>query len=452
MRLLIRVQTIYRSDVSPTLNFVDEPPSNTLFLNIFSDQGLTNPLIFAVVAILLLISALLSASEAAFFSIPAEDLDNCRQSKNRNEQAIIALLDRPHLFLVTFIVLSTIVKVGIITISTLLFWDMDRLGGIVFISSSLILIFFGELIPKMYARQNSISFARAIAGPLKILFVVTKPISIPFIKMRSIWEKKFVEKRSNAEELSQALELAAGIEGTSEGEKDILRGIVNFGTLTVKQVMRTRSEISAINLESTFEELMDAVNKSGFSRIPVYRKTIDTIEGVLYIKDLLPFLDHESGFEWQKLLRPGFFVPESKKIDLLLKDFQEKRVHMALVVDEYGATKGLVTLEDLIEEIIGEINDEFDEVDIAFKRIDDKTFVFDGKTTLHDFCKALDIDPKTLSTVRGESESLGGLILELNNELPKTGDHINYEQFTFVIESVDRKRIKRVRVKVHEQA
>ena len=429
---------------------MDEPPSY-----IFSDQGLTYPLIFGVVAVLLLFSALISASEAAFFSLQPEDLDSCRQSSDRNERAITALLDNPHLLLVTLIIMNSIVKVGIVTISTLLMWNLSNNNspiGIITFTTTLVFVFFSELIPKIYAKKSNTRFARTVARIWKILVIVCKPISIPLMKMRNVWGRKFAEKRSSAEELSQALELAAGDEGTSEGEKDILRGIVNFGTLTVKQVMRTRSEISAINVESNFDELMEYVNKFGFSRIPVYRKTIDTIEGVLYIKDLLPFLDHQSGFEWQKLLRPGFFVPDTKKIDLLLKDFQEKRVHMALVVDEFGGTMGLVTLEDLIEEIIGEINDEFDEVDFAFKKIDDKTFIFDGKTSLHDFCKAIDIDYNSLSTIRGESQTLGGLILELNNELPKAGDQINYEQFTFVVESADRKKIKRVRVNVHEQA
>jgi putative hemolysin len=433
---------------------VDEPPSYTILLTIFSEQGLADPLIIAVGVLLLLITVLISASEAAFFSLRAEELDRCRQSTNRNEQAIVALLDSPHILLVTIILLNSIAKVGIVTISTLLMWDMsssERPVGIVIFSTAIAIIFFGELLPKIYAK-NDLGFARTMAGTWKILVALCKPVSITLMKVRGIWTRKAVEKRTTAEELSQALEIAAGIEGTSEGEKDILRGIVNFGTLTVKQVMRTHTEISALNVESNFDELLDAVNKSGFSRIPVYRRTIDTIEGVLYIKDLLPFLERDSSFDWQRLLRPGFFVPETKKIDLLLKDFQEKRVHMALVADEFGGTAGLVTLEDLIEEIIGEINDEFDEVDIAFKRIDDRTFVFDGKTSLHDFCKAVDLDLGALSAVRGESESLGGLILELNNELPKAGDQISFEQFTFVIESVDRKRIKRVRVKIHEQA
>ena len=434
---------------------MDEPPGYTIILNVFSAQGLNYSLDLSVIAVLLLISVVISVSEAAFFSFQSEDIDTCRKSTSRSEQAIVKLLENPQLLLTTFIVLNYLVKVALITILTLLFWNTNstnKQDAVLIISGTLLFVFFGELIPKIYARHNNFRIARTMAGICRILVDVFKPISIHLIKIRNIWAKTLSIKPTTKDELSQALELAAVTEGTSEGEKDILRGIVNFGTLTVKQVMRTRTEISAINVEFDFDALMDYVDKSGFSRIPVYSKTIDNIQGVLYIKDLLPFLERPSGFEWQKLLRPGFFVPETKKIDLLLKDFQEKRVHMALVVDEFGGTTGLVTLEDLIEEIIGDINDEFDDVELAIKKIDDKTFVFDGKISLRDFFKALEIDPKIFSDVRGESQSLNGLILELNNELPKPGDQIYFEQFTFVIESMDRKKIKRVRVKVHEQA
>ncbi len=246
--------------------------------------------------------------------------------------------------------------------------------------------------------------------------------------------------------------MANGDKETSEGEKEILRGIVNFGTLTVRQVMKTREEISSINIDSNFHELLTYVNASGFSRIPVYKNTIDSIIGVLYIKDLLPYLENSQDFKWQDLLRPGLFVPETKKIDLLLKDFQEKRVHMAIVVNDANSTIGLVTLEDLIEEIIGEINDEFDEVDQPFRKIDDTTFVFDGRTTFEDLCKLLEIETNTINKEFDERDSLEKILLELSDELPHSGDKINFEQFSFVIESIVGKKIKRVRVIVHEEA
>jgi gliding motility-associated protein GldE len=272
--------------------------------------------------------------------------------------------------------------------------------------------------------------------------------------MSQIVERRVQKKgySTPVEELNQALELTTENDETTEEEKDILKGIVNFGTLTVKQVMKSRVDISAVDAELDFTELMDQVNKSGFSRIPVYRETIDKIEGILYTKDLLPYLDESDNFKWQKLLRPGFFVPETKKLDSLLKDFQGKRVHMAIVVDEYGGTSGVVTLEDLIEEIIGDINDEFDEVNVGYQKVDDHTFIFEGKISIHDLCKALEVDSSVFDEVKGESESLGGLILELHNDLPKAGDQVVFERFTFTVLGVDKKRITKVRVAVQEEA
>jgi gliding motility-associated protein GldE len=272
--------------------------------------------------------------------------------------------------------------------------------------------------------------------------------------MSQVVERR-VEKRgysTTVEELNQALELTTENNETTEEEKDILKGIVNFGTLTVKQVMKSRVDISAVDAELNFTELMEQVNKSGFSRIPVYRETIDSVEGILYTKDLLPYLDEIENFKWQKLLRPSFFVPETKKLDSLLKDFQSKRVHMAIVVDEYGGTAGIVTLEDLIEEIIGDINDEFDEVNLGYQKLDDHTFIFEGKISIHDLCKALEVDSSMFDEVKGESESLGGLILELHSALPKAGDQVTFDRFTFTVLNVDKKRISRVRVAVHQEA
>jgi len=247
------------------------------------------------------------------------------------------------------------------------------------------------------------------------------------------------------DELNQAVELTTQ-EGATEEEKGILKGLVNFGQLTVKQVMRSRIDITAFDNEMDFHELMDKINKTGFSRIPVYHETIDRIIGILYNKDLLPFLDRDEKFEWQSLLRTPYFVPETKKIDTLLKDFQKKRVHMAIVVDEYGGTSGLLTLEDIIEEIVGEINDEYDDDEIQFSKINPNTYVFEGKTSLNDFCKVVEMDPSLFDDVKGESESLAGLILEINNKIPLSGQKIIYNRFEFTVEAVDQRRIKRVRV------
>ena len=273
-----------------------------------------------------------------------------------------------------------------------------------------------------------------------------------FVKLKQENKTEFHEPGIGSEELNTAFVQTPEDKGTTTPrEKEILLSIANFGKLTVSQVMRTRNEISAVDFSRNFTSLMSYVDTCGFSRIPVFRNTIDTIEGILYIKDLLPFLDHPEDFQWQSLIRPGLFVPESKKIDSLLKDFQEKRVHMAIVVDAHGKTNGLVTLEDLIEEIIGEINDEFDAEAFANKKAGE-TFLFDGKTSLQDFCAALEIDRRTLSRVSAESKNLSDFIISLNPGHSKAGDKINFEQLTFIVESADRNGIKSVRVKVHEQA
>jgi gliding motility-associated protein GldE len=439
---------------------LDDPPGNIELLNIFSGENLIYTLSFAIIIVLLLMSALISASEVAFFSLKSDDLDRCRQSNDKREKAIVELLNKPRELLATILIMNNMVNIGVVTISTFMMWEMtgthnptEFIVGIVTFGATFAITFFGEIIPKVYATKNNMTFARWMSKAWSLLVVVCKPISVPLLSMSMVVEKQFKKKgyQTTVEELNQALEIATVNNQTSEDEKEILKGIVNFGTLTVRQVMRSRMDISAADIDLNFIELMDWVNKSGFSRIPVYRNTPDKIEGVLYIKDLLPFMDQEASFEWQKLLRPGFFVPESKKIDSLLKDFQEKRVHMALVVDEYGGTSGLITMEDIIEEIIGEINDEFDEVKLNVQRIDENTFVVEGKISLHDFCKGLDIEGSVFDSVKGESESLGGLILELNNELPKIGEEISHDRFTFIIEAVDRKSIKRVRVQIREQ-
>jgi len=416
---------------------------------------------FSAIVVLLIISAVISASEVAFFSLKSDHLDKCRTSDTPQDKNIVDLLKKPRLLLATILICHDFVNVGVVTLSTFLMWEMtatrkpaETIVGIVTFMVTFALTFFSEIIPKVYATQHNVSFARRVSGTWKILQSFWRPVSWLLLTMSQVVERR-VEKRgysTTVDELNQALELTTENNETTEEEKDILKGIVNFGTLTVKQIMKSRVDISAVDAEINFTELMEQVNKSGFSRIPVYHETIDTIEGILYTKDLLPYLDESESFKWQKLLRPGFFVPETKKLDSLLKDFQGKHVHMAIVVDEYGGTSGLVTLEDLIEEIIGDINDEFDEVNVGYQKIDDRTYIFEGKTSIHDLCKALDIDSSIFDEVKGENESLGGLILELHKTLPKTGDQVTFDRFTFTALTVDQKRIARVRVAVQEEA
>jgi gliding motility-associated protein GldE len=311
---------------------------------------------------------------------------------------------------------------------------------------------FGVILPKIYGASHSLSTARNSGRICKFLILLVKPLVRPLLRTSIKVEKKLDSQteEQSLNELTQALQLATVDNDPVEGEKEILEGIVNFGTLTVKQVMRPKHEISFTEVSLDFYELMDFVKRSGYSRIPVCRGSLDKVEGFLYIKDLLPFLSGERGFAWQKLLRPGYFVPETKKIDALLKDFQEKRVHMALVVNQNGNTTGLITLEDIIEEIIGDINDEFDEIGARYQKISDNTFVFDGKTSVHEFCKIVNVDPKIFHPVKGINESLGGMLVEVNQQLPVAGQQIVIDPFTFVIESVDHKRIKKIKVLVNE--
>ena len=439
---------------------MDEPPSYTLLIAIFSGNGLIYTLSFIVIALLLLMSALISASEVAFFSLRPDNLDQLRESSNEKDKMVLELIRTPRSLLATILILNNLVNVGVVTISTFLMWEIGGTHSpaeVVVVAVTFVvtfaITFFGEIIPKVYATKNNVSFSRSMAKFLRASIAIFKPLAKLLMSFSKIVERRFKKKGyyATVEELNQALELATASDQTSKDEKEILKGIMNFGTLAVRQVMRSRVDISAVDVAMNFHELMDYINKSGFSRMPAYRETIDKIEGVLYIKDLLPYIDQDENFEWQKLLRPGFFVPENKKIDSLLKDFQEKRVHIALVVDEYGGVSGLITLEDIIEEIIGEINDEFDEDASSYQQVDDRTYVFEGKISLHDFCKAIRVEGNTFDEVRGESESLGGLILELTNELPNVGKKIQFENFTFVIEAVDKRRIKRIRVIIYEQ-
>jgi gliding motility-associated protein GldE len=435
---------------------IDDPPSYFLAA-ILSASIAYYAVSAAVLLILLLLSALISGSEVAFFSLDHKDLEECKKSGRSSDRSIISLLKDPKRLLATILILNNTVNVAIVTLATFVTWRItgNSTEGKVVVALTLIvtflIVFFGEVIPKVYATQNNLSFARVTARVLAVFNKIFWPLSSFLMSFSNIVEKKF-KKRGydmSMKDLNKALEMTIE-EDTTEEEKEIIKGIVTFGTISVRQVMRSRIDITAVEISIDFHELMDRVNKSGFSRIPVFRETIDRIEGILYIKDLLPYLERDENFEWQKLLRPGYFIPENKKIDTLLRDFQDRRVHMAIVVDEYGGTEGLITLEDVIEEIVGEINDEFDEEDIPYNKLDDKTYIFEGKTSLNDFCKITNIDPLVFEEVKGESESLGGLILEINSRLPNAGEKIKFDKFVFTTVAVDQKRIKRVRVFINE--
>ncbi len=422
------------------------------FSSLTLDFYLVNGLI---VGVLLFLSALVSGSEVAFFSLSEEQLKACEADEDsKSSGRVVSLLRRPQRLLATILILNNLINIFIVTISTFATWQIfqDEPTGwsIVILTGSItiLIVFFGEIMPKVYANQNNLGFARFTGSFLFLFDKMLQPFSWMLLKVgRGITKKTYSSGyQLSVTEISHALEIAAEDEATNE-EKDILRGIVQFGTISVKQIMRSRMDIMALDIETDFHELMNQINKTGYSRIPIYSETIDKIEGILYIKDVLTHIDKEEDFNWRALLRPSYFVPESKKIDDLLKDFQEKRVHMAIVVDEYGGTEGLITMEDVIEEIVGEINDEFDEgSDIAYNKLDSQTYVFEGRTSLTDFCRVIQTDPQDFEEVKGESESLGGLLLEINSKLPHAGEQIVFGRYLFTVVAVDQRRIKRVRV------
>lgn len=438
---------------------IDEPPSQLLADALFSGQSLFFLMSGILMLVLLSLSALISGSEVAFFSLTSKDIQDSKETNNPVDKKLVQLIHNPKLLLATILIVNNFVNVAIVTLATFIVWEVTGTksaeGQVIVVLSfvvTLLILFFGEVLPKVYAAPNNVKFARFASPFLKFCESLFRPLSYILMTLSHVIERRFEKKGYDisVEELHQALEITTTHEDTTEEEKGILRGIVNFGTLTVKQVMKSRMDLTAFDTEMDFHDLMDKVNKSGFSRVPVYTETIDKIDGILYIKDLLPFIENEDTFDWKSLLRPGFFVPETKKIDTLLRDFQEKRVHMAIVVDEYGGTSGLITLEDIIEEIVGEINDEFDDDDIPFDQLDDNVYIFEGKTTLNDFCKIVDEAPSKFDEVKGESESLGGLLLELNTKLPPTGETIVYDKFEFTVVAVDTKRIKKVKVEIAE--
>jgi len=443
-------------------SIVDEPPSQALFIigHFIQGQvlnGLPIYLIYIgiILMVLLALSAIISGSEVAFFSITLHELDELKKSKNKADERIVKLLCSPKYLLATILILNNFINVAIVTLSTYVTWQVfagsneAKVITILTFVITFMIVFFGEIVPKIYATQQRLPFARKTSGLLILGSTAMKPLSWLLVNLTSIVEKRIARKdfgSSSIEEVHHALEMTTK-SGISEEEKDILKGIVNFSTISVTQVMRSRIDIEAVENDINYHELMDIINKEGFSRIPVFNEDLDNIDGILYVKDLLPHIDKEENFKWQELLRPAYFVPESKMIDDLLKDFQEMRVHIAIVVDEYGGTSGLLTMEDILEEIVGEINDEFDEEEQPYHKVADDTFDFEGRTSINDMCKVLKLEPNFFDEIKGESESVGGMILEELGMLPNTGEFIDYRKYKFTILAVDKRRIKKVRVK-----
>ena len=430
---------------------IDFPEPSLIVINQFLNFDVFNLFLQGVLLLFLLVfSAIISGSEVAFFSLSQTEIKKYAKEKNKRLTNAVNLLKSPDKLLANILIVNNLINVAIITLSAYFTWSSFGKSAYVFFILTFVvtavIIFCGEIIPKVYASKNKKLFIKTSSLVLIPSNVIFKPLILMLIKISQAFKNNKRELlESSKEELNKAMSLTID-KSASKEEKDILKGIINFGSIKVKEIMKSRVDIVAFEIDESFEKISELINKSGYSRIPVFKETIDNIEGVLYVKDLLPHLN-DKNFDWTKKIRPAFFVPENKNIDVLFKDFQEKRVHLSLVIDEYGGVSGLVTLEDIIEEIVGDIKDEFDfEEDFYYKKIDSNTFLFDGKTSLNDLCKVLNIHKDFFDASKGESESLGGLILELNSKIPSVGDKIKFDNFIFTIMSVDNKRIKRVRV------
>ena len=429
-------------DPEPSLNFVYTVDFNLLF-------G------FAGIFVLLFCSAVVSGAEVALFSLSQKDLDDTLQENFSTGKILSELLQRPKKLLATLLVANNFINIGVVILFS--FIGSDLFASItspvlkfileVIVVTSLLLLF-GEVMPKVYASRNNIKFAKSIAYPISLLDSLLSPISIPMRGATVYLHNKLGKQKTNfsVDQLSQALELTSTDE-TSTDEQKILEGIVSFGNTDTRQVMSPRIDIFALEITESFTDVYAKIVDKGYSRIPVYRDNIDQIEGVLFIKDLLPHID-KPDFDWTTLMRDPFFVPENKKLDNLLKDFQSMKSHLAIVVDEYGGTSGLVSLEDVIEEIVGDISDEFDDEDINFSQIDDRNYLFEGKINLKDFYRIIDVDEEIFEENKGEAETLAGFILEISGNFPAKGQKITFENCLFTIEVVDKKRIKQIKVTI----
>ena len=408
-----------------------------------------------VVLVLLVCSALISGTEVAFFSLQLKSLEEDDQSSDIALQRVITLLKNPKRLLATILVANNFINIAIVLVFAVL--SDSFLGEIenpilmliieVGIITGLILIF-GEILPKVYANRNALQFSKRMSLVISILdryllFWITYPMS----KTTTFLEKRLGDQKNqfSVDKLSQALELTGDHETTSD-EQRILEGIVNFGNTDTREVMCPRMDMFALSDELTLEEILPVILEQGFSRIPVFQEKKDNIKGILYTKDLLPNLDNPN-FVWQDVLKPPIYVPENKKLDDLLKEFQQKKIHLAIVVDEYGGTSGLISLEDIMEEIVGDISDEFDEESLSYSKLDEKTYVFEAKISLKDFFKVIHLEETELfESVKGDSETLAGLLLEIAKRFPKKGQKIRFEGYIFTVEEIDQMRIKQVKV------
>ncbi len=403
----------------------------------------------------LIISALISAAETAYFSLRSDQVKEIQNQPDYRSKLIIRHIKKPKKFLATITIANVffnicfIISMGVILNWTFDFTKIPTIGFIIQLSIiAFILLVFGEILPKFYGKNHAKKYTRKTAILMIVFDRLFHPFSIFMINTTSIIGKKLASIKQNItmDDLSQALNLTT--HQITEDE-NILKGIVKFGNIDTKEIMKSRVDVFAIEKETPFKELLKLIIDSGHSRIPVYKETFDNVQGILFIKDLLPHFEKGNEYKWQSLIRPAYFVHENKKINDLLQEFQATKNHMAIVIDEYGGTNGIVTLEDVLEEIVGEINDESDEDEIIFSQENESTYIFEGKTSLNDFLKIVDIEDDFFDDVKGDADTIAGIILELTGEIPAKNKKIDYKNLTFTIESVDKRRIKKIKVKIN---
>jgi len=431
-----------------------------------------------VLVILIICSALISGSEVAFFSLNPTNLKDLKEEDSKLSNQIIDLYGKPKELLATILIFNNFINISIVIVSFYIFgkllpeyvlvdWaqSINTLIGTSFswlpsaieflfttVVATFILVLFGEVTPKIYANVNNIGFARLMSRPLSFLSILSRPLSRPLVKITSTIEDKVERFQgvTDKDDLDRAIELAMDGEENANDNVDILKGIIKFGDVSVKQIMKSRVDVIAVDVTMSFNELMEIVKVNGYSRIPIFNEDFDSIVGLLYVKDLLGYLGKSKLFNWQQLIRENIlYVPESKKINELLKEFQKRRIHMAIVVDEYGGSSGIVTLEDVLEEVIGDIKDEFDQEEAEFIKLDDSNYIFEGKIMINDVCRVIGESVETFDGIKGDADSLAGIILELVGKIPKTGKIIQHENYTFRIIAATERRIERIKMTIH---
>lgn len=432
-----------------------DPSSFSFLLDILKPFEPLSLVPLAILIILLFASAMVSGSEVAFFSIQQRDLDDLKDVDKGGHEALSNLLEGPKTLLATILIWNNFINVGIVILSSYLsvaffdFGDSPSYMKIVVevVAITFLILLFGEVLPKVYATKNAVNFGLTMSKPMFALRRLSKPLSFLLVRSSSFIERRLQHKSENlsVDDLSQALELTSNEESSDEEQK-ILAGIVKFGSTNVTQIMKPRIDVVAVDHSWEYGKIMDGILESGYSRIPVFEDNFDNIKGVLYVKDLLPHIEASSNFAWQELVREPFFVPENKKIDDLLREFQERKIHLAIVVDEYGGTSGVVTLEDIIEEIVGEISDEFDNDELYYSKLDEKNYVFEAKIHLTDFYKVVNAEESDFAEQAAEADTLAGFLLEVAGKFPEVNEEIAFKNYLFKVESLEGRRIKRIKV------